>query len=202
MNLELYSYLQEMHRYIQSQEKRIQVLEKKLKDVSQDLQDIKARPPVHVGTIEYKFDQLKVETLEGTLNIGLNPSDLESIEELQVNEKQQGIPFSPKMMMKRSMELEDVIHQYLETDLEPLVERYEEELDIRVGAPYINFIKDDIRKQLPSRIEYYLKQIPVKERSVEELQAIHEQLEDKLKKDIENAVLTFIKNLPNEREDG
>ena len=34
--------------------------------------------------MEYKFDQLKVETLEGTLNIGLNPSDLQAIEDFSV----------------------------------------------------------------------------------------------------------------------
>ena len=34
--------------------------------------------------MEYKFDQLKVETLEGTLNIGLNPSDLQGIEDFSV----------------------------------------------------------------------------------------------------------------------
>lgn len=201
MSLELYSYLQRMHHFIQLQEKRIQGLEKQLRDLSQELKEFKARPPVHVGTIEYKFDQLKVETLEGTLNIGLNPSDLESIEELQVDGKQPEAPLSPKMMMKRSMELEDGIHLYLETDLEPLVHRYEEELNIKVDAPYINFMKDDIRKQIPSRIEYYLKQIPVNKRSPEELQDINEQIEKQIKKDIENAVLAFIKNLADMRKD-
>ncbi len=37
--------------------------------------------------IEYKFDQLKVESLDGTLNIGLNPSNLkETIEDLAVEQ--------------------------------------------------------------------------------------------------------------------
>ena len=37
--------------------------------------------------LEYKFDQLKVETLEGTLNIGLNPSDLQGIEDFSIPSK-------------------------------------------------------------------------------------------------------------------
>lgn len=31
---------------------------------------------IHIEKIEYKFDQLKVETLEGTLSIGMSPSEL------------------------------------------------------------------------------------------------------------------------------
>ena len=45
--------------------------------MEQKITELQSRPSVHVEKLEYKFDQLKVEKLEGTLNIGLNPTDLQ-----------------------------------------------------------------------------------------------------------------------------
>lgn len=201
MNHELYTYIQRMHQFVQSQEKRILELEKRLKTLSTELHDVKSRPPLQVGTIEYKFDQLKVETLEGTLNIGLNPSDLEGIEDFEVTNKNIAAHFSPKEKMKRSMDIEDSIYKYLETELPPLIRKYEDQLDIKVEDSYINFIREDIKKQLPVRVDYYLKQIPQKERSSIATDKIAEQIKVQIKKDIENGVLIFLKNLPSQKDD-
>ncbi|WP_449622110.1 spore germination protein GerPC [Robertmurraya sp. Marseille-Q9965] len=224
MNQELYAYLQQMHTFIQSQEQRIVELEKTVHALSSELEEIKARPPIQVGTIEYKFDQLKVESLEGTLNIGLNPAEIEQqIEELELpnnnwnnnngnnhNGHHNGLnihpkkgkvnQIQPKIKMQRSMNLEDAIFQYLESDLEPLVKKYEEQLGRTFDEPYITFIKEDIIRQLPQRIEYYLKKIPDKERTDEAEKKIDEQLVMQMKTDIENAVLAFLKTLPAEDE--
>lgn len=201
MNQEIYSYLQRMHSFIQSQERRILELEKTIRELSKELQNIKSRPPVHVGTIEYKFDQLKVETLDGTLNIGLNPSDLEGIDEFSVQNKGIIPKLSPKQIMQRSMELEESIRHYLENDLEALIKDYEEQLGMEIEDSYVEFIRDDIKKQLPQRIDYYLKQVPNKEGSPEVNQKVIEQIEEQMKRDIANAVLTFMRNSPNIRKE-
>lgn len=60
-------------------------LEHELKRLKDELAELKNKPPIHVDKIEYKFDQLKVESLDGTLNIGLNPTDLNNIDEFAVN---------------------------------------------------------------------------------------------------------------------
>ncbi len=94
----------------------------------EELQQLKEKPAVHVDRIEYKFDQLKVETLEGTLNIGLNPSDLSGIEDFAVQNQTVSTPFSPKAQMQRSMKVEEAIYQYLETDLPQIIEEYPKEI--------------------------------------------------------------------------
>ncbi len=190
-----------MHTLVHSQEKRIRELEKTLKNLQQEVNNLKSRPPVHVDTIQYKFDQLKVETLEGTLNIGLNPSDLEGIEDFEVENKNIATPSSPKDQMERTMEIEDRIYQYLETDLKPLINKYEEQLDRKVDDAYIDFIREDIKKQLPNRIDHYLKQIPINERSAEAKGKVNDHIEKQIKQDIEKAVLTFLQNLPNKEKD-
>lgn len=220
MNQELHTYLQQLHTFIQSQEQRIVELEKTVHALSSELEEVKKRPPIQVGTIEYKFDQLKVETLEGTLNIGLNPADIEQqIEELELpnnngnsnNGNNNGLNIhpkkgkvshiQPKIQMQRSMDLEDAIFQYLETDLEPLVKKYEEQLGRTFDEQYVTFIKEDIIRQLPQRVEYYLKKIPDNERSEEAEKKIDEQLLRQMKTDIENAVLVFFKNLSKDDHD-
>ena len=62
-----------MQAYIYQQDKVLRDLQKKIQTIEETVSDLKKRPSVKVERMEYKFDQLKVETLEGTLNIGLNP---------------------------------------------------------------------------------------------------------------------------------
>jgi spore germination protein PC len=200
MNHELYTYLQKMHSFVQSQEKRILELEKTVKSLSKELSDVKSRPPVQIDTIEYKFDQLKVETLEGTLNIGLNPSDLEGIEDFEVKNKGISTNNSPKQKMKRTMEIEDEIYRYIDNDLPTLIRHYENDLRLKVEDTHIEFIKDDIKKQLPQRIGHYFSQVPQNERSPEAERKVTDKIVEQMKRDIENAVLAFLRNLPNEKK--
>ena len=69
------------------QDQKIRSLQQKMISMEQKITELQNRPPVHVEKMEYKFDQLKVETLEGTLNIGLNPTDLQGIEDFSVPSK-------------------------------------------------------------------------------------------------------------------
>lgn len=71
MNQDLYSYSKQMQRFLEAQDKRIMKLEHELKRLTDEIAELKNKPPIHVDKIEYKFDQLKVESLDGTLNIGL-----------------------------------------------------------------------------------------------------------------------------------
>jgi spore germination protein PC len=190
-----------MHVFIQSQKHRIDQLERTIKNLTNDVKELKGRPPISVGTIEYKFDQLKVETLDGTLNIGLNPSDLEGIEDFEVNKKDFLPTGSPKTRMETTMDLEDSIHQYLDTELTPLIKKYEQQLGIEVDHSYIDFIKEDLRKQLPSRIDHLLRLMPIREKDSSAGTKLQEQIEQQMIKDINQAVLAFISNLPNNRKD-
>ncbi|KAB2337169.1 spore gernimation protein [Cytobacillus depressus] len=200
MNQELYSYLQKMHLFIEAQEKRISYLEKKVKELEKLTGELKTRPPIRVDRIEYKFDQLKVETLDGTLNIGLNPSELQEIEDFAINNKGINTPNQPKVHFQRTMELEEEMYKYLETDLQGVIEETAQALNTTVDESYTTFIKEDIKKQLPIRIEYYLKQqaaAPKREQSPENEESdLNQPIVEQLKKEIRNGVQTFLKNLP------
>ncbi|WP_261303809.1 spore germination protein GerPC [Paenibacillus andongensis] len=78
-------WAQQVSAYIEMQKQRIDKLEQTVTKLQTDLNDLKNQKGVHIDKIEYKFDQLKVEKLDGTLTIGISPSLLDNIDDLTVN---------------------------------------------------------------------------------------------------------------------
>jgi len=196
MYQDLNQYLQWMQMYIQSQEQRIAALEQTINKLQKEFKQIQEKPVVHVDRIEYKFDQLKVETLEGTLNIGLNPNDLSGIEDFAVQNQSLNTPLSSKEQMQRSMEVEKAIYEYLETDLPQIIVEAQNQLSIQPNDSYLSFIKEDIIRQLPNRIDFHLKANAAKVRSEEKGASFDEIVINSIKQEIQNGVWTFLNNLP------
>ncbi|WML43325.1 spore germination protein GerPC [Neobacillus sp. PS3-40] len=196
MNQEYYQYFQWLQSCIQAQEQRIIGLEKSIQQIAEELKQLKEKPTIHVDTIEYKFDQLKVETLEGTLNIGLNPSDMQGIEDFAVKNNTLNTPPNPKAQMQRSMEIEDAIFNYLEIDLPGLVQDTGSRLNIQPTESYLSFIKEDIKKQLPTRIDFHLKSSAAIEQSEESIKMSNKNIIELIKKEIQNGVSVFLNHLP------
>lgn len=188
-------YLQWLQMCIQAQENRITILEQTIQKMREEMKKLNDKQSIHVDKIEYKFDQLKVETLEGTLNIGLNPSDLSSIEDFAVQNQSLNTPLSPKGQMQRSMKVEEAIYRYLETDLPLLIEDTQRKLNIQSNESYLSFIKQDIIKQLPNRIEFHLKASLAHDR-LPENENSDETIIESLKQEIQNGVFVFLNNLP------
>ena len=196
MSNELYSYLQQLHAYVQSQEKRIQYLEQSIKKLEEETEKWKNRAPINVERIEYKFDQLKVESLEGTLNIGLNPSDLENIEDFAINNQGLTTPLFEQNQMKRTIEIEDAIYHYLDNELLGVIADVQEKHNLKLDESQISFIKEDIKKQLPLRIDYYLKQSFATNRGEDANENMNQEIIAQLIKEIQNGVQIFISHFP------
>jgi spore germination protein PC len=194
---DIYYYLQQLHRTMMMQEKRIKGLEGLVTELQDELDNLKKKPPITVEKIEYKFDQLKVETLEGTLNIGLNPSDLQGIDSVEVNTGLAPNPLQsdPKNQFRFSMELEEELYQRLETDLPQLIANAETKINQKLKEDFYGFIKEDIRKQIPSRVQHYLTQSPFRGND-EERESWKQNIIGQLLREMENGICTFINNLP------
>ncbi|RHW43164.1 spore gernimation protein [Neobacillus notoginsengisoli] len=171
---------------------RIAALENALRCAEEEIQKLKEKPPIQVGTIQYKFDQLKVETLEGTLSIGLNPQDLQGIEDFAVQNGQPGTPLPPIEMMQRSLKVEEYLNAYMDSELPAFISAAGEKLGLQQPEAYLSFIKNDIKKQLPGRIENHLRTT----HSSDTDESALEKTAAELKKEIENGVLAFLTNLP------
>ena len=203
MSYEFYQYSEQMRHYLQQLEKRIKSLEQVINSLSNEVDTLKQRPSVHVDRIDYSFDQLKIETLEGTLNIGINPDDLSNIEELSINPNspvnQPNGPFyppiNPKQMMNRSMDIEEQMHQFIQLQLPDIIRNKQVELNLPEEESYITFIQEDVTKQLPTRIQYYLKQSS-NNRSNEKDYLSNETIIQALKDEMENGVHLFLSHIP------
>ncbi|KGX92787.1 hypothetical protein N781_15065 [Pontibacillus halophilus JSM 076056 = DSM 19796] len=152
-------YLQRLHALIDKQTDQLEQLSRRVNQLEDKLNTPTPAPPpgTNIEKIEYHFDQLKIETLEGTLNIGLTPSDGAAgtgIEQLSIQEQ----PFPPKAntadMVKQN--LVNGLNQYL-TDQGP---REIQQLSREFGQPfdhdYEQKLLDDIRKQLDARVQHYM----------------------------------------------
>ncbi len=75
------------------------------------------------------------------------------IEDFAVQNQPGNIPSSLKGQMQRSIKIEEALYRYLETDLPALFENTQKKLNVQLDESYLSFIKQDIIKQLPTRIE-------------------------------------------------
>ncbi|SFA79452.1 MULTISPECIES: spore germination protein GerPC [unclassified Bacillus (in: firmicutes)] len=200
MSADFYSYISRLHAFIEAQDRRLKALEEQLQTCMAEIKELKEKPAIRVDKIEYKFDQLKVETLEGTLNIGLNPSDLQGIEDFTVDNQTIQTGLSPEEKMRCTIEIEDAIMSYLEKDTEQTFVACEHALQRQFDRSYVSFVQTDVKKQLANRIEYYMNQTPFTDRSENGLKKQQEQIIHKIKVEIEKGIHTFLSNLPENNE--
>ncbi|MGM0921916.1 MAG: spore germination protein GerPC [Bacillota bacterium] len=193
--------VQNLYGIVQAQDQKIKRLESAVSAMMDEIEELKKRPSTTIEKIEYKFDQLKVETLEGTLNIGLNPTVPDQIENFEVDQK--GLQVNQGNNTKREEEIFEAVQArllaFLNEDcvnyIEQLAAQYRYELD----HAHKEFIIEDIRKQIDSRIRFYLKQGTYDE-SVP-VSALIEDITSQVKQDVERSITYFIQSLPKEGVD-
>lgn len=194
MNSDFYQYTIEMKAYLEKMEKRVTDLEIELNSLKNQLKQRELQPPVTIEKIEYKFDQLKIEKLDGTLNIGINPSELQELSDFTIDQKPFPVPNNAqeRHQMAESITLE--ITTFIEQHLSDLISENERELGRNFEGQYDAFIKDDLYKQLHERIQFYLDQFPFNPKQERDLD-YKERIIEQMKTDIEQAIRVFLQNL-------
>lgn len=189
MNNEWYTYSIQLQRYLEAQDKRILQLEQELKRLIEEISILKNKPPIHVDRIEYKFDQLKVESLDGTLNIGLNPNDLNNIDEFAVNNQ----PASPTHFPfpEREKIVNEMVKELM-SDLDEMIQDTETQVGLSLDPSYHEFIRNDINRQLEQRIIMYFNNSSPMDRSPHQFENLKENVYEKVKSDIQVALGNFI----------
>jgi spore germination protein PC len=182
-------YFKQLEAYLKWQQQKMQSLEKAVHHLQQQYDELKKKPRTTIEKIEYHFDQLKVETLEGTLNIGLNPATFneDTIEDFGVPKSTTIIP-QPTPIFRN---IQAAVHAYLQEEGENIIARMEQTYNRSLDPTYRQFILQDIERQIDDRIHFYLQQYNEQGRSEEQFIAY-------LKRDIEYSIETFLKHLPRE----
>lgn len=193
---DLYYYLQQLANTIKKQEDKISALEKLQSELNKQLEELKNQPTVNIERIDYHFDQLKIERLDGTLNIGLNPADVSDMDEFIAGN------INPLVPQQRNAENKDFFESiekqavnYLDNELPLFIDDTKKQLGIDLDSSITSFIQQDIQKQLKDRIQYYWHRSTNENPSSDKEQKKNFIL-SQIKQDIQQAVQTFLSQYP------
>ncbi|QHA91470.1 spore germination protein GerPC [Bacillus sp. N1-1] len=193
-NDNFYAILQRMQQSIEHQNNRIKMLEDMIDELRDNCNELSKTPKTNIEKIEYKFDQLKIERLDGTLNIGLTPNGgADVLDDFTVNG---GNGMNPSNVPPEAIQsIQQNVQSYMQNGALQKLGELEKKYQYPLDDPYRHFILNDIQKQLDQRINYYVNQQTTRspEGNVEQLV---EDVSAKIKRDISNGMEAFLKNLP------
>ncbi|EKN63303.1 spore germination protein GerPC [Schinkia azotoformans] len=197
--INLYHYFSQVDTYLRTQQEQIRKLKEEITTLKETINQLRENRTTNIDKIEYKFDQLKIERLEGTLNIGLSPqgmADPEAFENFSVNQN----PPSNIPILQQHPDLyptlKQDIRQFMATDCQQFIDECAAKYNMNLGGPHRSFITQDIERQLDARLHHYLNQAAqnhLREGSMEE---IFQFVSSAVKKDIVNAIDAFVKHIP------
>jgi spore germination protein PC len=188
-------WLQAQNDQINQMKRIIQHLQDNIATLEKEVKSLKDRPNTNIERIEYKFDQLKVETLEGTLNIGLTPSGKNTIDEFSVDNKELAAPNTEQDNTGLFKSLKYQVNDYLNNESK-IFEMMEQKYNFPLEDQYRNFITNDIRQQIDDRIKLYINRNSSSLRDPHKIGYIEQEIFKKIKEEINTSIETFIQNLP------
>ncbi|WP_257347033.1 spore germination protein GerPC [Pseudalkalibacillus decolorationis] len=187
--------IEKLEKLLHQQQQKTKAMELTLSIMQKEFSQYKQEP----RTIEYNFDQLKIDTLEGTLNIGLSPggNGLDNIEDFTVNgdpaninqQTMNGTPFSNDFYQWMNM----CVERYLNEDVYTDIKSMEQKVQYSVDPAQHQVIVDDIKKQMSTRLQHYVmaaRQDKTQENPHQEADRIMNQV----KKDIVSGVEIYLNN--------
>ncbi|WP_082234683.1 spore germination protein GerPC [Halobacillus massiliensis] len=158
------TWIQQMMQQMKEQQKLIDQLTQKI----EQLQSQEPPPRTVIEKIEYHFDQLKIETLEGTLQIGLTPQGMaeNGIEDLYTGQS------------------EDYEVEKLMNDIVPRhVDEYSASLNLNLTNDHREKIINDINQQLPERFMLYKQKNP---------HLNNQLISERISEEISNSVIQYL----------
>lgn len=193
----LHQRIQQLEEMIRQLQAKTDSFESTISSLQNELSQLKNSPQT---SIEYKFDQLKIETLEGTLNIGLTPGGnggFENIEDLGVNggnfqvnqQKPPETPFTNDMYNW----INQGVDHYLNHDIFNDIKKAERKSQFKLDESQQKLILEDIKKQMGLRLPHYMmaaKKEGVRANPTQEADRIMTQI----KKDIFNGIEIYMNN--------
>lgn len=181
-------YIQQLFHELKSQSEKLGQLEQVLQQLRKDVDGLMTKNQ----QVNYHFDLLKIEKLEGTLNIGMTPSDGKTLEDVTVNgQSVEQIQRNPKQAFMLT-HIQETVFRYLEDEIPDMIEGIGNKHGIQLDHQYVRMIVQDIRNQLDNRIEIYLEQFHSDQKEPVNELAVQNTIIEQVKRDIETAVKQHI----------
>ncbi|MET3696306.1 spore germination protein PC [Bacillus oleivorans] len=187
-----YSYADSYQQLMERHHKKIQQLEKEIDELKKIVTELRSQPPLKIDRIEYKFDQLKIETLEGTLNVGISPQDLQNIGDLSTGQHPVPSPvYDPKNVVIHDL-IEEKMNQYLDESVPQIISDTKDQLGIQPNESYLELISQDIKNQLKTRIRYHIGQLPPQVIQQESAEQVAEMVSARIRGEIQQGIYSFL----------
>lgn len=190
-------YLSKLQQMIQDQNDKIREMENQIQKLKKQVNEISSKPQ----SIEYKFDQLKVERLEGTLHIGLGHSaeSKDLIEQFNIGQDTVQMPGK----MQRStienpnyLEMIKTMDDFFVKEAPAYLKSLENRANVPLDENYRIFILEDVQRQVPGRIKHYLTKYEPKDEKG------RNDIIQKTKEDIYRGIETFMIHLNDSKSNG
>jgi spore germination protein PC len=154
----VYQRIQKIEEVLRQLQKKSEMLEMTLNRLQNDLTQLKQEP----RNIEYNFDQLKIDTLEGTLNIGLSSGGgFDDLEDFTVNGKAPNIgnqPINDGAAFSNDFYqwMNQCVDRYLTEEVFEDIRNVEKKVKFTVHPTQHKVIVDDIKQQMGMRLPHYV----------------------------------------------
>lgn len=140
-------------------------LRQSLAEMAGRLSRLEERAPVHVERIDYQFEQLKVERLDGTLVIGLAPGGTGTIEDLALAGTPAGDVAWSETREPAAEEafgrMRERVRRFLSGEFPALLAERARALGAALPPDRVAAIVEDLEKQVDDRIRLYMARMPV-----------------------------------------
>ncbi|WP_127586085.1 spore germination protein GerPC [Paenibacillus koleovorans] len=184
------------------QSEKLIKIENQLEDVLAELDAIRKQKPVNVEKIEYNFDQLKVEKLDGTLNIGITPDNAKSIEQFAIGDND--VEVGPIPIQTGAPEsyaaVQSNVNQFLQNEAPYEIKGMESQFGLALPNEYRDHIVTDVSKQINARIAHYIQEYGVEDRAEHRSDHI-EAITERVKADIRQGIEQFLRSLPPQEDE-
>ncbi|SDQ87345.1 spore germination protein GerPC [Virgibacillus salinus] len=180
------NYMYNLLQRIEEQDRKIRSLESRVEKFEQ-----KESNQNNIEKIEYHFDQLKIENLDGTLHIGLSPNDLKDIEDLSV----------PPGKTPVKQQLLSDLNRYLKEHGSNLIRNIADQNHFSIDNTDPSILIEDMAKQLPERITFYEEESKRKNQNLSEDQR-KQFIMEQIKHEIHHSLTTYMERNDSENEYG
>lgn len=151
----------DLERRLSRAEQTLNRLSERLEQVERQLEEVNNRTPMH---IEYHFDQLKVNELKGTLNVGLSPQGAQGIESFETPFSQWpqpgGMTADASADSRPIGELAQQMESYMDNDAPAILSGLEQQFGVTLNPAHRLRLLADVKGQLKERVHYYAKISP------------------------------------------
>ncbi|QTH44701.1 hypothetical protein J4772_10065 [Cohnella sp. LGH] len=150
------NFWSELAQRLYQAELSLKQMSEQIASMQKQLDEIKSKPPLHV---EYHFDQLKVNRLEGTLNVGISPQGIPGLESLETPNfvGWKAAEGSADEALQPMRQLQQEIAAYMDREAYVDLTELERQLGVSLNEEHRRRIVADVKRQLDERVHYYVR---------------------------------------------